>query len=91
MDVGTLRQVGSVLLVFLLLGLAVWKLRQPGSGLRAPWRKSGGTRSLESMERLPLTPQHVLHVVRVHGREVVLATHPQGCMILPDRAESAGV
>lgn len=83
MDVVTLRQVLSVLLVFFLLGLALWKVRRPGAALRPPWRnRHAGQRSLESIEKLALTPQHVLHVVRVHGREVVLATHPQGCTVL---------
>lgn len=89
MDVATLRQALSVLLVFLLLGVALWKLRQPGSALRPPWRKAiGRARSLETVERLALTPQHVLHLVRVQGREVVLATHPQGCTVLGDSGRS---
>jgi flagellar biogenesis protein FliO len=91
MDVGTLRQALSVLLVFLLLGVALWKLRQPGAAFRPPWRKqSTSARSLETIEKLALTPQHALHLVRVQGREVVVATHPQGCTILGDSAKGAG-
>lgn len=91
MDVAALRQALSVLLVFSLLGLALWKLRRPGSALRPLWRKPGaGERALESMERLALTPQHVLHLVRVQGREIVIATHPQGCTLLNDAAKGAG-
>lgn len=83
MDVGALRQALSVLLVFLLLGLALWKLRRPGSAFRPPWRTTATTvRSLEAVERLALTPQHVLHLVRVQGREVLVATHPQGCTLI---------
>jgi len=83
MDVGALRQALSVLLVFSLLGLALWKLRRPGSAFRPPWRKQGAaTRALEPVERLALTPQHVLHLVRVQGHEIVLATHPNGCTLL---------
>lgn len=94
MDVGTLRQALSVLLVFSLLGLALWKLRRPGTALRSPWRgpwgKTGAsTRALETVERLALTPQHMLHLVRVQGREVVVATHPQGCTVLADVAKGA--
>ena len=82
MDVGSLRQALSILLVFSLLGLALWKMRRPGS-FRSPWRKpSANGRALETVERLALTPQHVLHLVRVQGREVVVATHPQGCTVL---------
>lgn len=83
MDVATLRQVFSVLLVFSLLGLALWKLRRPGTALRPLWRRPGASvRALEPVERLALTPQHVLHLVRVQGREVVVATHPHGCTVL---------
>lgn len=91
MDVGTLRQALSVLLVFLLLGFALWKLRQPGSGRsltwRPPWRRPAAAgRSLQAVERLALTPQHMLHLVRVDGRELVVATHPQGCSFMESRA-----
>jgi flagellar biogenesis protein FliO len=83
MDV--VRQTLSVLFVFALLGLAVWKLRRGGSitGGVGLWNRArGGTRSLQSVERLVLTPQHSLHLVRMNGREMVVATHPQGCAIL---------
>jgi flagellar biogenesis protein FliO len=92
MDVAaTLRQVFSILLVFSLLGLALWKLRRPGSSIGSLWRKPvGGARALEAMERLALTPQHALHLVRVHGREMVVATHPQGCTLLGEKSGRAG-
>ncbi len=69
-----IRQVVSVMIVFLLLGAALWKLR------RGPWnRTSKKGRSLEAVEKLALTPQHALHLIRVEGREILVATHPQGC------------
>lgn len=91
MDVGTLRQALSVLLVFLLLGVALWKLRKPGASLRPPWRRPGAsTRSLETVERLALTPQHMLHLVRVQDRELVVATHPHGCTLVDGRTLLSG-
>jgi flagellar biogenesis protein FliO len=39
-------------------------------------------RSLEPVEKLMLTPQHALHLVRVAGRDVLVATHPQGCTFI---------
>ncbi|HML18381.1 MAG TPA: flagellar biosynthetic protein FliO [Bryobacteraceae bacterium] len=76
------RQVLSVLSVFGLLGAALWALRRGGRiSVRGAARK---TRSLESIERMALTPQHSLHLVRVRGREIVVATHPQGCAVLID-------
>jgi len=74
------RQVLSILLVFLLLAAVLWKARR-GSFKIMP--KKG--RALEQIERLALTPQHSLHLVRVQGRELLIATYPQGCRELtPD-------
>jgi flagellar biogenesis protein FliO len=98
-----IRQLFSVLLVFALLGLAVWALRRGGAmgqrgalrigslriGALAPFRlgfgrRPGRERSLASVERLTLTPQHSLHLVRIQGREVVVATYPHGCAVLTE-------
>ena len=94
MDVGSItRQVLAILLVFGLLGFTLWKLRRGGSpaGILSAWRRnaawpgsSKSTRAMESLERLMLTPQHALHLVRIQGREIVVATHPQGCTLLGD-------
>jgi flagellar biogenesis protein FliO len=93
MDVaGTLRQVFSVLLVLSLLGLALWKLRRTGSPPGWLWRRAlGGARALETVERLALTPQHALHLVRLHGGELLVATHPRGCTLLSENGPGAGV
>ena len=90
MDV--LRQVFSVLLVFSLLGAALWALRRGGritfQGF-ARKRILGNTRSMVAVERLVLTPQHTLHLVCIHGREILVATHPQGCSVVTPAAERA--
>lgn len=80
MDV--LRQILSVLLVFGLLGGALWMLRR-GRRMSFPGT-SRKQRSLEAIERMSLTPQHSLHLVRIRGREVVVATHPQGCSVVAE-------
>jgi flagellar biogenesis protein FliO len=81
------RQAGSVLLVFGLLGLALWTLRRGGAvtfrNLVAR-RNSATPKSLQALERIALTPQHALHLVRVNGHEMVVATHPQGCTLLTE-------
>jgi len=83
MDV--LRQVFSVALVFALLGCAFIALKRGSLGrVRFTPRHSGGIRQLESVDRLALTPQHALHLVRVAGRDVLIATHPQGCALLSE-------
>jgi flagellar biogenesis protein FliO len=90
MDV--LRQVFSVLLVFSLLGAALWALRRGGKvsfqGF-ARKRIPGNTKSMVAVERLALTPQHTLHLVRINGREVLVATHPQGCSVVTTAADRA--
>ncbi|MGA3188946.1 MAG: flagellar biosynthetic protein FliO [Bryobacteraceae bacterium] len=88
MDV--LRQVFSVLLVFSLLGAVLWGLRRGGKvsfrRVFAGTRSQGHTRSMVALERLSLTPQHTLHMLRVNGREVLIATHPQGCTVISGEA-----
>lgn len=88
----TVRDVLSVLAVFALLGAALWALRRgavvglagvvkgwPGAFVR---QGQGRVKSLETVERMALTPQHSLHLVRINGRELLVATHPQGCALL---------
>lgn len=74
------QQFLAVLLVFGLLGLAVWKLRGGGAMPMLGGRSQG--RTLQSIERIELTPQHAMHLVKVHGHEVVVMTHPHGCSLL---------
>ena len=78
-----LRQVLSVLAVLGLLGGTLWWLRTKGMAqfaLKAPG--GGRTRSLKVIERLALTPQHSLHLVRVADRMVLIASSPNGCSVL---------
>jgi len=81
------RQAVSVLLVFALLGAALWALRRRGA---IHWqRQRGRAKSLQSLERLALTPQHSLHLIRIDGRELIVATHPQGCSMLAEMKPGA--
>jgi len=48
---------------------------------------SGKGRPIETIQRLALTPHHSLHLVRLDGRELVLATHPQGCVLLLETSQ----
>ncbi|HLH38165.1 MAG TPA: flagellar biosynthetic protein FliO [Bryobacteraceae bacterium] len=77
----TAREVLSVLAVFALLGAALWTLRS-GGWVKLRAMRASGCRRLESIERLPLTPNHALHLVRIGDQEMVVATHPQGCALL---------
>jgi flagellar biogenesis protein FliO len=61
-----------------------------------PRRAAGSNpRQLESIERLPLTPHHSLHLVRVEDRTVLVAVSPGGCSLLdtmvPDTLQRGGL
>ena len=85
-----LQHIASLVFVFALLGVALWALRRGGrisgfslgKGFSLP---SGRARSLSSIDRLALSPQHALHLIRLGDREMVVATYPQGCTVLAER------
>jgi flagellar biogenesis protein FliO len=83
------RQYLSILLVFALLAALVWRTRC--GGWRWPAFKGAGRQGqgpLEVVARVALTPQHAVHLVRCEGRDLLVATHAQGCSRLIDaRAE----
>ena len=87
------REIAAVLLVFALLGAALWAARRwtassfrAGSGLLT----KAHSRSLQGIERLALSPQHTLHLVQIDGRRLLVVTHPQGCSLLTETAKGAG-
>jgi flagellar biogenesis protein FliO len=45
-------------------------------------RRSSGSKRMEVLERVPLTPQHAIHLVRVSGKVVLIGTAPSSCTIL---------
>ena len=81
-----LQPVLSILLVLGLLGGALYWLRAKGlarfsgRGLGAFGRQGG--RQMQAIERLPLTPQHSLHLVSVGGRTLLVAVSPGGCTVV---------
>lgn len=78
------EQVASVLAVFGLLAIAVYAF---GRKTGRPWLTfRNQTRKADAMfvaDRLVLTPQHSLHLVRVGDRSLLVATHPQGVAFDP--------
>jgi flagellar biogenesis protein FliO len=77
------EQIGMVLLVFALLGGLLWFAKRRGlASFPIGPRRGGHTRRLEVLERVPLTPQHALHLVRVSDRTVLIATAPSSCTVL---------
>ena len=76
------QQFLGVLLALALLGGTLWWLRNKGMAQLSIKRAGGKGRSIQVMERLALTPQHSLHLVRVEGRTLLIAASPGGCSIL---------
>ena len=84
----TTRQVLAVVFVLALLGAALWALRRGAGPLQARRRGQGKAKALQVVERVTLTPQHSLHVVRAGAGEWILATHPQGCTVISESKSS---
>jgi flagellar biogenesis protein FliO len=90
------QQITAVFLVLALLGAALWFLRSRGlAQYRGPARRKSA-RHLEAIARLPLTPQHSVHLIRVSDHTVLLAVSPSGCTLVermewnaPAEAEAA--
>ena len=85
-----LQQILGVVAVLALLGGSLWWLRSKGLAhfaVRVPG--AGKTKSMRVVERLALTPQNSLFLVRVADRTLLIAASPGGCSILDGVAESA--
>jgi flagellar biosynthetic protein FliO len=77
------EQIGMVLLVFALLGGLLWFSKKRGlAAFSLGARRGGSGKRLEVLERVPLTPNHALHLVRVADRTVLIATAPSSCTLL---------
>lgn len=78
------QQLAAVGLVLILLAGALWVLRR--RGFAGALTIKGQRRRLECLERLSLGPQHTLHLVRVDGRALLLASTPGGCTVVQNLA-----
>jgi flagellar biosynthetic protein FliO len=76
-----IQQMAAVTVVILLLGATLWVLRRRGFAGMALGTKPSARR-LECLERLPLGPQHTLHLVRVGETELLVALSPSGCVLV---------
>jgi flagellar biosynthetic protein FliO len=78
-----LQQFVIVLAVLGLLCGALWVLKRKGwarTGLRR--QRDDGQPRLEVIDRLPLTPNHSLHLVRLADRTLLIGLSPSGCNLL---------
>jgi len=79
MDV--LQEIAAVAAVLGLLGAVLWLLRRRGIAGILPLGKPHGRR-LECVERLPLSPQHALHLLRLGDRGLLVTSSPSGCALM---------
>jgi flagellar biogenesis protein FliO len=70
-------QFAAVALVLALLGAALWLMQRK----RPILLRGSGPRQLEVVERVSLSPQHSLALVRVNGALVLVGTGPGLCEI----------
>jgi len=72
-----IQPVIAILAVLALLSGVLIALRKRGAvSFRAP------SKHLEMIERIPLGPQHALHLVRSGDRTLLIATSPNSCQML---------
>lgn len=74
-------QLTAVAAVLGLLAASLWWLRRRGFAAPVLARRSHG-RLLKSLERLPLGPQHTLHLIRLGEKALVIGCSPAGCTVL---------
>ena len=77
-----IQQSLAVLVVLCLLAFTLWWLRRKGIAHITPGGRRQSTRRLQTLERLPLTPQHSLHLVRAAGKVVLISSSPAGCKVI---------
>jgi len=80
------EQIGMILLVFALLGGLLWFFKKRGIASLPIRGRGGNTRRLEVLERVALTPQHALHLVRVSGKVILVGTAPSSCTVMDTAA-----
>lgn len=81
-----IRESLGITIVFALLWAVLWLLKKKGAvrvGMLV--NRPGGGKCIEVIDKLRLTPQHSVHVVRVADREIVLGLHASGFTILGER------
>ena len=76
-----LQPLAAVGFVLALLGAALFVLKKRGlAAFNMP--RGGGEKRLQAIERLSLGPQHALHLVKLDGRSILVATAPGSLQIL---------
>lgn len=76
-----LEPVAAIGAVLALLAGTLWWLRRRGLAVGLAPRRTAARR-LECLERLPLAPQHTLHLVRMGDTILLVASSPGGCTLV---------
>jgi flagellar biogenesis protein FliO len=79
----SMQQIAAVVVVLGLFAAMLYWLR--GKGLARFSVKGlgrGATRRMQSLERLPLTAQHSLHLVKIGERVLLVTVSPGGCSVV---------
>ena len=74
-------EIAAVAAVLGLLAASLWWLRRRGFAAMTPVRRGAGRR-MECLERLPLGPQHTLHLIRLGEKALLVACSPSGCALM---------
>ena len=86
-----LGQTIAIFFVLLLLVVALWFLKRRGlATLNTTMAKRlGKQKFMQVLERVPLTANHSLHLVRVHDRVILIGVSPSGCSQIDSLPASA--
>jgi flagellar biogenesis protein FliO len=76
------QQLVAVLAVFGILGGSLWWLKGRGMAQVKGFSMRSGTQLLRRVERLPLSPDTALHLIRMGDRAILIASSPTGCQVL---------
>jgi flagellar biogenesis protein FliO len=76
--VDVIQQCLALVLVFGILGGAVWLLRSR----QLPSIRMRGERRMQVIERVSLTSNHTLCLVKMGGRLMMIATAPSSCHLI---------
>ena len=80
----------AILLVLGLMCGSLVLLRKKRAASFPFGRRAPGARQMEILERLPLGPNHSLHLVRIGRRSFVIATVPGACQLIGHADEAPG-
>ena len=72
----------SILVVFGMLAGVLWWFRRLGIAVRDARLGRGRSARLEWLCKLPLGPQHTLHLVRLGETALLVASSPGGCALV---------